>query len=115
MQSDQIGVFGEWDAPMTDDLPTIPVPFHLACVYCGEPFIGGDHGAVLAMGPQHRECGFRGAMGGIGHHVDHARYCGGEHGTDAGLTRRRSALLVWQHLIEGEPVTEDDLARERQV
>jgi hypothetical protein len=33
--------------------------------------------------------------GGIGHLVDHNRYCRGEAGPDAGLSRRASSILVW--------------------
>ncbi len=43
----------------------------------------------------HRECQLRTVMGGIGHLVDHERYCHGV-GPDAGLSRRRSSLLVWE-------------------
>lgn len=105
-----VRAFGEWDAPITDDAEWIDVPTGLVCVHCGEPFAEGDNGAIMPTGfAEHRECGYRGVMGGIGHHVDHARYCRGELGTDAGLSRRQSALLVWRHLVERDLVTEAEL------
>lgn len=104
-------VFGTWDAPVTDMAEPIDVPTELACVYCGERFREGDNGAVMPLSgfAQHRECSLRSVWGGIGHHVDHARYCRGELGTDAGLTHRQSSLLVWAH-FHGKLVTEETLA-----
>lgn len=97
--------FGEWDAPITDGAQWIDTPVDEVCVYCGEHFKPGDNGAIMPTGlAQHRECGYRSVMGGIGHHVDHARYCRSELGPDAGLSKRESALLVWQHCVEGRPV-----------
>jgi hypothetical protein len=61
---------------------------------------------------QHRECSLRSVMGGIGHIVDHARYCHGDLGTDAGLPYRVSALLVWMHL-QGTTVDEGVLSAVR--
>ena len=106
-------VFGDWDAPITDDATEIPVPTTMYCVYCNEQFVEGDNGGIISGWPQHRECGFRMVMGGIGHHVDHGRYCHGELGPDAGLTKRQSALLVWRHLTEHREVTEADLEEAR--
>lgn len=113
------GVFGVWDAPVTDELDPIPTPVGERCMHCREQIAEGDNGAVMPFGHfvQHRECSLRSVMGGIGHHIDHARYCAGEFGTDAGLSYRRSALLVWQLLIERKRITEANLEhlRERTV
>jgi hypothetical protein len=72
--------------------------------------VDGDNGAVMPTGfVQHRECSLRAVWGGIGHHVDHERYCHGELGPDAGLSYRESALLVWRHTVERRPVTDVEL------
>jgi hypothetical protein len=88
-------IFGTWDAPITDGATPIDVPTNLRCLYCREHFKPEDNGGVINGQPQHRECGLRSVMGGIGHHVNHVRYCRGELGPDAGLTYRQSALMVW--------------------
>lgn len=104
-------VFGTWDAPITDDAEPIDVPTDLRCWHCDEPFVDGDDGGIALTGlAEHKECGYRSVMGGIGHHIDHARYCRSDLGPDAGLTRRQSALLVWRLLVDHEPVTEADVA-----
>lgn len=104
------GVFGDWDAPVTDGLPEVPTPVGLLCPYCNVQIRPGDNGAMtLSLDPHHRECSLREVMGGIGHLVDHDKYCAPEGlGPDAGLTRRQSALLVWDH-YNGETITDDDL------
>lgn len=104
-------VFGTWDAAITDGAERIDVPTDLACVHCGLHFIEGDNGAIMPTGyAAHRECSLRGVVGGIGHLVDHDRYCKGELGTDAGLTYRQSAWLAWGHFTgEREPVTVAEL------
>lgn len=104
-----VRAFGEWDAPMTDDAEWIAVPVGAMCMFCRDPVQEGDNGAIMPNGfVQHRECALRTAMGGIGHLVNHTRYCRGELGPDAGLTYRASALLVWR-LFHGTAVTEEDL------
>jgi hypothetical protein len=109
-ESARVQAFGVWDAPMTDDAEWIEVPTDLACMYCGERFQRGDNGSVNALGfAGHRECSLRSAMGGIGHLVDHARYCRSELGPDAGLTYRQSARMVWRYVSEGARITVDDL------
>lgn len=106
-----VRAFGEWDAPITDDAEWIDVPTDFECVHCSQRFREGDNGAMMPMGyPEHRECGFRATQGGIGHMVDHARYCGGELGPDAGLTRRQSSWLVWRLVVERHTVAEETLA-----
>jgi hypothetical protein len=107
------GVFGTWDAPATDELPAIPAPVGHRCVHCREQIAADDNGAVLYGGIVHRECHLRVVMGGIGHMVDHARYCRSDLGPDAGLTYRASALLVWDSFVNGRVVTEDDLQEAR--
>lgn len=99
--------FGTWDAPMTDEafwLDHVPTELGLKCMYCDTEFLEGDNGAIMpTMHAQHRECGYRGVMGGIGHHVDHEFFCRSEYGPDAGMSKRASALLVWQMMVEKQP------------
>ena len=120
MEPDDHGlVFGTWDAPVTDDDTPIKTPVGNLCMHCQEAIVEGDNGRITAMGfTEHRECSLRGVMGGIGHHVDHARYCHGPLGTDAGLTRRESSLLVWEFLHDtgffaGRAPTDKQLTRWR--
>lgn len=109
-----VRAFGTWDAPITDGAEWIDVPTELACFKCGEQFAEGDNGAIMPSGfAEHRECGLRGVQGGIGHFVDHARYCRSELGTDAGLSRRASSWLVWRLIVERRLVTEETLERLR--
>ena len=111
----QVKAFGIWDAPMTDDAEWIDVPTDMRCMTCGERFADGDNGAIMPTGfATHRECSLRAVWGGIGHQVDHARYCKSDLGPDAGLTKRQSALLVWRH-FHGGTVTEDTLATMRRA
>lgn len=106
MSETKVLAFGQWDAPMTDGAEWIEVPTDESCMYCQEPFEEGDNGAIMPNGfAQHRECGLRSVWGGIGHLVDHVRYCNGEYGPDAGLSYRASARLVWRHTIDRMPIT----------
>lgn len=105
--------FGEiWEAGMFDgDEPheQIDVPTDLTCMTCQEHFAEGDQGTVNLGGwAQHKECGLRSVMGGIGHHVDHDRYCR-EEGPDAGLPTRVSAILVWHWYTNRCRFTVNDL------
>jgi hypothetical protein len=66
----------------------------LNCGLCDEPILDGEplsptHGLVM-----HQECGLREVIGGIGHLIDHARYCRELHDPDGGFTYRQSARLV---------------------
>lgn len=89
-------VFGTWDAPITDLDERIAAPTSARCVWCGEVIADGDTGRIAPAGHvEHRECSLRNVLGGIGHLVDHGRWCKTE-GSDAGLTRRQSALLAWE-------------------
>lgn len=109
--------FGEWDAPVTDGAQWLDeAPTDLTCMGCQEHFRPGDNGAIMPNGfAQHRECALRTSMGGIGHLVDHARYCHGELGTDAGLSHRLSSILVWRTFVDGERFTEEDLTGFRKL
>jgi hypothetical protein len=110
-----VRAFGEWDAPVTDDAEWIAVPLEFSCMYCQEPFEEGDNGCIYPTGyAAHRECQLRAVWGGIGHIVDHARYCRSELGTDAGLTMRQSSWLVWRH-FHGELVTDAELETIREL
>lgn len=107
------GVFGTWDAPVTDNLSPIPTPVGMRCVFCKMKVEAGDHGAVTRMmGVHHRECAFREVMGGIGHHLDHDKYCQGDDGPDGGVSKRTSSLMVWA-LYNGQGITRADLATAR--
>lgn len=103
--------FGEpWPSGICDEGEQMDTPLDVPCILCMEPIMEGDQGTEYVNGPvAHRECGFRAVMGGIGHHVDHVRYCHGELGTDAGLPKRLSAQLVWRLLAEDIPVDEEEL------
>lgn len=107
----RIQYFGEkWDAPMTDDADPIPTPTDESCVWCQHQFEEGDQGLRHIYGHyEHKECGLRNVMGGIGHLVDHARYCRSELGPDAGLDRRVSAKLVWEWYVNGTRYTAEEL------
>lgn len=63
------------------------------CSLCGEA-MGDGEPSVVQNTDIHRECALRSALGGIGHLLDHAHFCHGELGPDAGLDYRTSALLV---------------------
>ena len=70
----------------------------------------GDNGCIYPTGlATHRECALRAVHGGIGHLVDHERYCYGERDPDAGLTKRQSSVLVWRHVVDKLPVGEAEL------
>ena len=110
-------VFGEWDAPMTDDDIPIPTPVGNVCVWCEEPIQEGDNGRIAPNGyTEHRECALRNVLGGIGHHVDHERYCRGV-GPDAGLSRRASSIMVWNlwQMTRGQELTPEQRAYWRDV
>jgi hypothetical protein len=112
--SELVQAFGEWDAPVTDDAVWIDAPTNERCVYCHDAIEADDSGAIMPNGfVQHRECSLRSALGGIGHMVDHARYCRSELGTDAGLSYRQSSRLVWRWHVDGIPVDEDELEQLR--
>lgn len=110
---DLVQAFGQWDAPVTDDAVWIEPPIGEKCAYCRERIRAGENGAITPNGfVQHRECSLRAVLGGIGHHVNHAHYCGGELGPDAGLSYRASALLVWR-TFHGSFIGEAELDRLR--
>jgi hypothetical protein len=46
------------------------------------------------IGPAHRACAMREVTGGIGHLIDHDRYCVRDGDPDAGLSYRESARCV---------------------
>ena len=68
------------------------------CLHCGEPIDGDMAQGVIhtVEGPRHAhyQCALREVVGGIGHLIAHDYWCTGRHDPDAGLTRRKSALLV---------------------
>lgn len=106
-------MFGVWNASFTDGLLPIAAPIGARCLHCREEVADGDNGAVLCGVARHRECSLRAVVGGIGHLVDHARYCRSDLGPDAGLSCRASSLLVWALFVDGADVSEADLQRAR--
>lgn len=66
----------------------------MTCVHCHEAILPGQERADILTMDVHRECALRSVLGGIGHLLDHAHFCHGELGPDAGLDYRTSALLV---------------------
>jgi hypothetical protein len=68
----------------------------VTCMHCEEPILPGQERAEIynERVKAHRECALRSVLGGIGHLLDHAHFCHGPLGPDAGLDYRTSALLV---------------------
>lgn len=70
------------------------------CLLCSEAIAASDEVSdAIVNGLTHRECIVRSAVGGIGHHEDHAYWCKEMHDPDGGRSYRESALEV-QELIE---------------
>jgi hypothetical protein len=100
-------VFGDWNAAATDGHGTIKAPVGRECNWCQESVRAGDHGRIAVVSTQsgsssyieHRECVLRALVGGVGHLVDHERYCHSV-GSDAGLSYRESALLGYDFVRE---------------
>lgn len=74
----------------------------MTCLLCREEVLDGDVVGATRFFDQegrerqaHIECGLREVMGGIGHHLDHAYWCGEQHDPDGGLSYRESARRVW--------------------
>lgn len=65
----------------------------MICALCDEPILPNERADIRTM-DAHRECALRSVLGGIGHLIDHAHFCHGELGPDAGLDYRTSALMV---------------------
>ena len=67
------------------------------CQMCGEPMTSMEEKESIAKHRYlivHRECGLRSALGGIGHHVDHYKWCVQAGDPDMGLSYRESARRV---------------------
>jgi hypothetical protein len=64
------------------------------CAHCNETILSINDRADILNLDCHRECALRSVLGGIGHILDHAHFCQGKLGTDAGLDYRTSALMV---------------------
>lgn len=75
------------------------------CIFCEEDILPNEktsHGSIFDHTGKsrlsHVECGYRSAVGGIGHLLDHAKWCSGpDSDPDAGLTYRQSSKLVWAY------------------
>jgi hypothetical protein len=105
-----LSYFGEWDAPMTDNLLYVDAPIGEECIWCNELIQEGQAGGTYASGQvTHKECSLRTVMGGIGHLVDHGRYCHSDDGPDAGLNKYVSAKMVWAWVTEGARYTVEDI------
>lgn len=99
--------FGVW-APAGGGV-RFPTPIGKKCVLCHEMIDEGDCGVFSQMDgtlvPNHRECGFREVIGGIGHLKDCRFWCHTIGDPDGGRSYRESALEVWewsrQHPISG--------------
>lgn len=74
----------------------------MICFHCKEEILPNEDRADIIYMDAHRECALRNVLGGIGHILDHAHFCTGPLGPDAGLDYRTSALLVdvWVHRKE---------------
>ena len=70
----------------------------LTCELCNEEILDHHERADCRPLVAHRECMLRNVMGGIGHLMDHAHFCTGQHDPDAGLSYRQSALLVDEYV-----------------
>jgi hypothetical protein len=106
-------VFGEWNAPATDTAERIETPVGEPCIYCDGPILPGDSGGINFTGQAlHKECNLRTVVGGIGHLVDHAKYCH-DLGPDAGLSSRKSSLLAWDWFVNGKRLTTAELEAKR--
>lgn len=102
--------FGEpWPSGICEEGTRVDTPVGMHCVLCSERIEADDRGSFMGTtditfvntyGPVHRECSLRGVLGGIGHHLNHAYWCGEMHDPDGGHTYRESALLVWQRVVE---------------
>lgn len=83
-----------------DDAERVLTPIGKACVLCEEEIAAGDRGTLYGSGePCHAECGLREVIGGAGHLVAEV-HDPGSCDPDGGLSRRRSALLVWKWIDE---------------
>ena len=73
----------------------------MTCDLCGEAILPHHDRDMARPIVAHRECMLREVLGGIGHLMDHAHFCGQMDDPDAGLTYRQSALLVdeWVHVM----------------
>jgi hypothetical protein len=66
----------------------------MICALCDEEILSRKDRADIITMDSHRECMLRNVLGGIGHLLDHAHFCKGELGPDAGLDYRTSSLMV---------------------
>lgn len=103
----RVQYFGDrWDAPMLDDAVQVATPVGEPCLYCREPIVAGEQGAMVvhiyaahaaAIRPAHRECHLRAVLGGIAHVQGRCTCCGGQVDPDDGLPYRESARRVLAH------------------
>jgi hypothetical protein len=121
--------FGEpWPSGICDDGVRVTTPIGEPCSFCGEPMEEDDQGSFIGsyvrdredgsyiladdmegaramLVPQHKECGLRSVLGGIGHIEDHERWCKGVGDPDGGRSRRQSSIEVWFWVqVNGMPV-----------
>jgi hypothetical protein len=99
-----MGVFME----RTDGTNALEGPEPMNCLLCSEPMETTTEHTQQA----HRECLLRSALGGIGHHEDHAHWCVEMGDPDGGRSFRESAREVMALLAVIGP---DQLARQAAV
>lgn len=102
--------FGEpWPSGVCEGAPRCPTPVGEKCVHCDEPIQEGDQGSMIgcmmlgedkksvvpSIRPEHRECQLRAVLGSIGHLKKKCSCYGGEGHDEPGMTRRQSAMQVW--------------------
>jgi tetrahydromethanopterin S-methyltransferase subunit E len=85
----------------------------MICELCGEEIQAHHVQAGTRPLMAHRECSLRSVLGGIGHLMDHAHFCGKMGDPDAGLSYRHSALLVdtWVQFMGVESTAEASVAQ----
>lgn len=93
--------FGDWSAPMTEELEQIPVPVDEQCIWCREGYEPDDCGVRYANGPtSHYECFFRQTIGGVNHILGKCWCCGGQEDPDPpGMSVReaaKAAVRLWE-------------------
>ena len=70
---------------------------HPSCTYCGEPILPHEPLAPIEGDPVHHECGFRSAMGSVGHLRGECPHYGVEDVSEVGMTRRQAAKAAWAY------------------
>lgn len=73
------------------------------CLFCNETILDTDLVSKQEIyydgikRKSHVECAFRSVTGGIGHWMDHEKFCLQQHDSDAGFSWRQSARLAYAY------------------